>query len=255
MKKAPIRMNPLLFLLDEGAPALAASFSDRVTAQTLEDAKTHGLDVAELRIDHFASREPSEVVARLGAFADFATLATIRLAAEGGRWVESETARLELFRAVLPHVDGVDIELRAGELLPALVREAHAPGKAVIASFHDFQATPTLPELQARVDEAVAQGADVVKLALHASHPDDVRTLAALTLANRDRRLITISMGADGLVSRVFFPALGSRLTFGYLENQTAPGQLHLAELYALLCRFYPRFQARKDAARTPLFQ
>jgi 3-dehydroquinate dehydratase-1 len=47
-------------------------------------------------------------------------------------------------------------------------------------------------------------------------------------------------MGEAGTLSRVFFPAAGSLLTYGHVGRPTAPGQLGRAELSALVRRFYP---------------
>jgi 3-dehydroquinate dehydratase len=42
------------------------------------------------------------------------------------------------------------------------------------------------------------------------------------------------------MLSRVLFPAAGSLLTYGHVGRPTAPGQLPLGELAALVRRFYP---------------
>lgn len=239
-------MSTLMTLLDEGVPLTAVGFSDSASPQTLMEAKIHGLDVAELRIDLYASSDTAYVVSEIKKFSNFYTLATIRLASEGGNWEGNEAQRLALFHDILPCVDAVDIELHAEEILPKVVKDAHAQKKLVLISYHNFQETPSLIELQSIMNSAWDQGADLVKIAVHANQPEDVQTLAQLTLANKDKRLITIAMGADGLVSRAFFPVLGSRITFAYLDKPTAPGQLRFQEMFDLLRQFYPRFNQRK---------
>lgn len=241
-------MNTLTSLLDEGIPLIAVAFSGDTAAEVIADAENQGLDIAEMRIDHFPSTAVADVLAEIGKFSMLHTIGTIRMAVEGGKWAGSEEQRLQLFRAIIPAVDAVDVELQARSILPQVVEAAHAHGKLVIVSHHNFQQTPALPTLQAVIDEAAAQKADVIKIAAHANNAEDLQRLAELTLANRDKRLIVIAMGADGLASRVFFPALGSKITFAYIGKQTAPGQLPFAELTQLLRQFYPRFEQRKAA-------
>ena len=53
-------------------------------------------------------------------------------------------------------------------------------------------------------------------------------------LRNRDKGLITISMGEKGLPSRIFTPLLGSPITFGYINTASAPGQLSVQEMMSI---------------------
>ena len=76
----------------------------------------------------------------------------------------------------------------------------------------------------------------------------DVRTLALLTLRATDTKLITIAMGSLGITSRVFFPAIGSRMTYAFIGGESAPGQLAFSETFYLLRRFYPTFNDEKIA-------
>jgi len=116
---------------------------------------------------------------------------------------------------------------------------ARAAGRTVILSAHALDATPPRDALLALVDRAAALGADVTKLAAHARHLDDVRTLLEVTLAARARGVVTLAMGPWGALSRIVLPAAGSLLTYGSVGRPTAPGQLPVAELRALLDRLY----------------
>jgi 3-dehydroquinate dehydratase-1 len=210
------------------------------------EAKSHGLDIAELRIDHYPSLITADVISEIKKFNNFHTIATIRIEKEGGKWTGSEVQRLELFRDIIPHVDIVDIELAAESILPIVIQEAHEKKKLILVSYHNFEETPKLHTLQSIVTDAWGKKADLIKIAVQVNNPEDLKILAELTLANKDKRLITIAMGSDGLISRVFFPALGSRITFAYIGTPTAPGQLKFQELFQLLREFYPRFNQRK---------
>lgn len=239
-------MNSLISLLDEGIPLTAVGFVGNTPINVALEAKAHGLDIAELRVDHYPSLLSSDVITEIKKFNNFHTIATIRLKNEGGKWNGSEDQRLQLFRDIIPHVDVVDIELHAESILPLVIQEAHNREKLALVSYHNFNETPKLQFLQSVVSDAWSRKADLIKIAVQVNNPDDLQTLAELTLANKEKRLITIAMGSGGLISRVFFPALGSRITYAYIGTPTAPGQLKFQELFQLLREFYPRFNQRK---------
>lgn len=218
-------------------PRVAVPFTDSALRADVVELGSRGLDVAELRVDLFASCETEAVLAVLPTFSGVPKLATIRHADEGGGWKGSEPERLALYRALLPHVDAVDVEVRS-EIAPDVVTTARRAGKLAIASFHDFGGTPDARALEAVVERGRAQGADVVKIAAAVAGDRDLRTLARVLLAHEaDVGLIVIGMGERGVASRVLFPALGSLLTYAAAGTQTAPGQLPLGELVALLRR------------------
>ena len=52
--------------------------------------------------------------------------------------------------------------------------------------------------------------------------------------------MIVIGMGDRAVATRVLFPALGSLLTYAHAGDATAPGQIPLAEMTALLARLFP---------------
>jgi 3-dehydroquinate dehydratase-1 len=222
-----------------GGPRVAVPFADAAPRAVLASLRRGGLDVAELRIDLWKARAPADVLARLEGFAGLPTLATLRSAAEGGEWHGSEAERLALFRALLPRVDAIDVEIAsaiAGEVIGA----ARAEGRLSIASFHAFRETPDGAALEAAVARGRALGADVVKIATAVTGPADVHALARLLLAPRDVGLVVVGMGEAGIVTRVLFPALGSLLTYASAGTSTAPGQIPLDEMQGLLRRLYP---------------
>lgn len=95
-----------------------------------------------------------------------------------------------------------------------------------------------------------AQGADFVKLSVMATSTDDLRALARFTLENADQGLIVIAMGAHGSPYRVFFPALGSRLTYAFMSHPVS-AQLPFDLTFEELRRFYPEFNQRKTGLVT----
>jgi len=110
----------------------------------------------------------------------------------------------------------------------------------VIGSHHDFDGTPGLAELGDIAAAAFDQGADVAKVAAQCNTAEDVQTLAAFCLGWRHRGVIVVGMGPDAMLSRVFFPALGSLITYTFLGEATAPGQLTCEETLRYIDAFYP---------------
>jgi len=188
-----------------------------------------------------------EVVIRELRQARAPLIATIRTAREGGRWTGSERERERLFDLVLPLVDAVDLELSARGLARRVGRKAHDLGRTVIVSFHDFRRTPPLATLTRRIRSARSLGADIVKLATTARAPADVARLLRILMTQPRVPLVVIAMGRVGTLSRVFFSAAGSLLTYAFDENDTAtaPGQLSLRALQAELARYYPGRRGR----------
>lgn len=222
-------------------PRIAVPFDGSATREAVAALRQRGLDVAELRLDLFAERSAAALQARLADFAGLPTLATIRLRAEGGGWDGPEGERLDLYRALLPAVDGVDVEL-AAPIRDEVLAAAREAGRLSIASHHDFAGTPAPEALAEILARGRAAGADVVKIAAAVSGRDDLRALAGLLVAHPDVPMIVVGMGEAALVSRVLFPALGSLLTYAHAGRATAPGQIPFDELRALLARLVPGY-------------
>ena len=238
----------LLELLRDPVPLVAVSFDDQATAAEIATLCLAGLDVAELRIDRYRDRSTDHVVAETRRYAALPTIATIRTREQGGEWDGSDDDRVALFEAVLPEVAAVDVELSSVGSLAPVIAAARAADRTVIVSDHDFERMPAAAELESIVRRAQDSGAHIVKIAAMARSGDDVRTMAAFTLEHAGVGLITIAMGEHGMASRVFFPALGSALTFAFGASEPVSGQLTFADTMAELRRFYPEFDRRKRA-------
>lgn len=240
------RVNTMRALLGLDLPLIAVSFADDDSARAAAEARSLGVDVAELRIDRFSRTEVGHVLDQVRAFDGLPVLATVRSAAEGGGWSGSEEARLELFREVAPLVDAVDVELSSREVVADVIAAAHAHDAVAIVSFHDFDRTPDIGELENTVRAAKDAGADIVKISTMANTGADVKKLASLLVnSGDDTEMIVIAMGEIGTASRIFFPALGSRLTYTFIGHQPTSGQLDYAETSRLVRQFYPGYDRR----------
>jgi 3-dehydroquinate dehydratase-1 len=219
-------------------PRIVATGGD---AEVAALAQADGADVVELRADLFDDPQPVVLLSALARVraGGRPIILTVRHATEGGREIAADR-RHALYEAGLPHVDAVDIEIAAADVLAPLVETARAAGHLVILSAHDFAGTPLLGTLLGLVARAEALGAHVTKLVTTATCAADLRRLLDATLAAAPRPVVTFAMGPLGIGSRVFFGMAGSLLTYGYAGRPTAPGQLPVSELRDLLDRFYP---------------
>ncbi|MBQ9106115.1 MAG: type I 3-dehydroquinate dehydratase, partial [Mailhella sp.] len=170
-------------------------------------------------------------------------IATFRTVEEGGSCPISDEGYVQLFKALCDskYVDIIDVEAfhksgRAAEL----IEYAHSRHVPVIASFHDFQATPDKDEIVRRLRHMQDElKADIVKAAVMPQSPADVITLLAateeMTTKYADRPVITMSMGPLGVISRVCGQSFGSAATFGAVNGASAPGQMKVEELDEVL--------------------
>ena len=180
-------------------------------------------------------------------------LLTCRTAAEGGRAHLDDAAYGALLRSVLDGLAdwaperrpaAIDVEVQRG-CLPQICAQAHGLGVDVVASFHDFEATPPDEVLEEVLARMASEGADLAKIAVWPTSADDVARLlgvcARATMGTgegtgRGVPVAAMSMGALGAVSRVA-PAFGTALTFAVVPDEqgetraSAPGQMPIQDV------------------------
>lgn len=133
----------------------------------------------------------------------------------------------------------MDVEIGSA-IASEVASAAHAHGKLVVGSYHDFARTPDAATLATVVARGTALGADVVKLATTPQDVRDVRLLASVLISHaEDANLVVIGMGERAVATRLLFPALGSLLTYAFRDEPTGPGQLSLDELAPLVRRLF----------------
>lgn len=217
------------------APRIAGVIVGSLSLAPVKRAVRLGADVIEVRVDTFAKRDPARLASGLAKIrSDKSTsrtpvILTVRSLDEGGKFSLTESERLALFTALIPFADIVDIELSSGRLLKDVLNLTKKHGAKLIVSYHDFDSTPRASALRQIIKKGRAAGADYVKIAAFARNSAQMRRLVGLLAADDD--LIIIAMGGYGRPSRIFFPIIGSLLTYGSTTEQTAPGQMTLAEI------------------------
>lgn len=201
-------------------------------------------DLLEWRVDPLLAPEPADVLASLAALADEVCLAavrpviaTIRTAAEGGAALLADHHYVEAVTALATAADVVDVEIRRpGSALA--ITEVHRAGALALASFHDFNGTPDNWVLRDHMREMEAAGADVLKIACRVRRGEDVVSLLDVqTWASErfGRPTVVIGMGGPGLLTRIAGGLMGSALTFATAGEASAPGQVDVATVRAML--------------------
>jgi len=204
-------------------------------------------DLLEWRVDFFESIGDAgsvlDMAARIRqAAGDVPLLFTRRSSREGGERISlSEEQVLALYAAVCRSgsVDIVDFEMDND---PAHVRElrefSRAGGVQLMLSFHDFQATPAFELLNQRFLQAQRLGADIAKVAVMPRRLEDVLLLLSATLQSSqqlDIPLVSMSMGTYGSLTRLMGGVFGSAMTFAIGASSSAPGQVPIEDLRAVL--------------------
>lgn len=169
-------------------------------------------------------------------------LFTFRTKTEGG---EQEIAledyeRMNRTIASEGNVDLVDLELLTeGEHMADMVQALHESGAKVVASSHDFNKTPEEEEIIRRLCRMQECGSDIAKMAVMPNCRKDVLTLLSATVEMLEKHpetpVITMSMSAKGVSSRLIGECFGSALTFGAVGQASAPGQIGVSDLRSIL--------------------
>lgn len=191
-------------------------------------------DIAELRLDPLLAAGAAEADAALAAvrraLGPLPLLVTVRTAAEGGEAALTEEDYQQLLLHIIAgeQADLLDIEASRRDS-DALLAAAHAANLPVIFSRHEFSRTPPVEEMVRVLCEMGQRGADLAKLAVM---PADKADAARLLLATAQAAaampglpLITMAMGATGLVTRLCGGVFGSAASFGVIGAGSAPGQ------------------------------
>lgn len=236
--------------LGEGRPKicvpLTAGTPEELKREAAEAAACPAAEIVEWRADWYREIEkPGAVQSAMeqlrGVLGDIPVLFTFRSREEGGAAALSTEQYSSLVtEAIACGADAADIELSRGDgTVRKLAEKIKKAGSCSIVSSHDFEKTPSVGEMIARLTAMQRLGADVCKLAVMPRCEADVLALleAACRLKQErpDMLLITMSMSSLGVISRVCGETFGSVLTFGTVGKASAPGQLDAVCLKQIL--------------------
>lgn len=201
-------------------------------------------DLVEWRVDFFDQVDEIQAVERtleciVNILDPIPLLFTFRTKSEGGQREITEDYYQQLNQMAIKKADIIDVELLMGDTtVLELCNYAHRFSKHVIVSNHDFEKTPPKHEILNRLRKMYQLGADIPKIAVMPQTQQDVLTLlyASQQMYQAcDCPIITMSMGHLGMLSRIAGNLSGSALTFGAIDEVSAPGQIAVQELKMIL--------------------
>jgi 3-dehydroquinate dehydratase I len=170
------------------------------------------IDLAELSdadiIKIFSARKKLIATCRPGKYSSAERIQKLKLAIESGATF-------------------VDIEYEAeNDFRNSLGEFAHVHQCDVILSYHNYESTPELEELEKIMNKCFELGADIAKIATMVKVNRDNSKI--LSLYKAPGRLIALGMGELGKITRIVAPFLGAEFTYASLtdDNLTAPGQI-----------------------------
>lgn len=233
-----------------GRPKICVPITGREEQEILRAAKTvksSAADLVEWRADWFEGISDPERAQRMlqglrDTLGNLPLLFTFRTSKEGGEKEIDASAYVGLNRMIaqIGMADLIDVEVfTGGGAAEEIIEAAHSAGIKIIASNHDFHKTPSQEEIVSRLVKMQELGADIAKIAVTPRSRKDVLTLLSateeMTSEHAQIPVITMSMGKDGVISRICGEMFGSAVTFGAVGRSSAPGQLDAAELDTVL--------------------
>ena len=196
--------------------------------EVAQDCIDKGADILEFRIDALKKPDINEIKKTIEEI-NFPMIATNRISSEGGSFKGSEEKRVNILFECCDLVDYVDIELQSDD---EYIHKIHDTGVTTIVSYHDFKKTPELNEIMYIVEKEHELG-DIAKVAFMPQNLED--TLTILAVLSHCKDTIAISMGDLGSYTRVMAAKFDSPITFAAGADATAPGQIDIETMKALL--------------------
>jgi len=177
------------------------------------------VEMAEIRID--LAEFSDENIVKI-----FAARKKLIATCRPGKYSQSERIH-KLKLAVESGATFIDIEIEANDdFRNTLIEIAHLHQCDVIISYHNYELTPELAELEKIMQKCFELGADLAKIATLVKVNRDNSKI--LSLYKAPGRLIAIGMGDLGKITRIVAPFLGAEFTYASLteDDITAPGQI-----------------------------
>jgi 3-dehydroquinate dehydratase-1 len=197
----------------------------------IQKSEAQNADLIEVRLD---SLTVYDRIADIPSRSKTPLIATIKSVEQHGKFSGTETERQKiLVDAAKNGFTYVDMDLGISNRTE-LISSLHSAGAKVIVSFHDFDKTPTVEQLNEILDKEVALGADVCKIITTArTVKDNLTTLNFVSEASKKAKIVCFAMGELGKQSRLVSPVFGAFFTFACLDEKrkTAKGQLTIKEM------------------------
>ena len=212
-------------------PCIVGTVSTDSGIQSLSTHIPEDCDIVELRSD-LLSHPTADLFQAADALskAGKSVIFTARLQREGGNWEEDSQERADLLIQAMGHAQFIDVEA-SSSFADIVIQAAQEKDNTVILSTHDFESTPTLPDLQDRCRMTEPLNQVIRKAATRLRSESDIAILKSLIAEQPEQLICAMGMGPLGPRSRIELADAGSCLTYGYLDTPAAPGQLSCTEL------------------------
>jgi len=209
---------------------ICASLTEKSAELMVKAAGRTKADLVEVRLDFMKSQLDVEKLAKIKK----PVIATCMPSWEGGRFTGSEKERIELLERALPFASYVTIELNTKPLYRSrIIQEARKKRVKAIVAYHDHKKTPKKSRIKAIISRELRLG-DIAKVAYTPKTSGDVLALLNALLEKKPgMKVIALSMGKLGRVTRILGPLMGSYLTYGSVSKgkKAGSGQLTVDEL------------------------
>jgi len=215
------------------------------------------VDVFEIRIDmlkYESIPDIFKVISSIKHRYQKPLIATIRSKKEGGLRHIDDNERYTIFEKIISLVEMLDIELSSTKLIEKVSQLCKKNKKPLMASYHNFNETPDKKDLKKLLEQSRKYNTSIFKIAVQANTKKDLAHLINFTIENKDAGLVTISLGAIGLVSRIVNPMIGSLMTYGYVDRVAALGQLSVFDVIDYI-RLFDSAYNEKLIEKTKLLQ
>ncbi len=182
----------------------------------------------ELRLDCFEKIDLMEIEGLMQGFS-LPCIFTLRKKSQGGAFCGSEEERFAFVEELLALRPAFfDLEYDTPHSFLEKVAEQF-PETKILLSYHNFEKTPDLEPLLLSMQSPCVYA---YKIACHAEKTLDALRMLAFVRANTTagKKMIGISLGEKGTLTRILAPIGGSILTYAPL-NDVLPGQLTVSEL------------------------
>lgn len=137
-----------------------------------------------------------------------------------------------LIQSVNAGASYIDIEMENDDdFMKDIIKAAARKKCKVIMSYHNYDKTPSLPELEHLLNRCSGKNVDIAKIACQVNSPGDCSRL--LSLYGLGKPVVAIGMGDMGRITRIAAVFLGAPFTYASLDTsrKTAPGQLEYEKL------------------------
>ena len=197
----------------------------------IEEAEAQNADLIEVRLD---SLKKHDSIAEIPRCSKTPLIATNKSMENHGKFSGSEDERQKiLVDAARNGFEYVDVDLFTPNMRE-LIDNLREAGAKPIVSFHDFDMTLELSQLNIVLEEEIALGAEVCKIVTTANQVEDnLTTLNFVSKASKKAKIVCFAMGELGKPSRLLSPVFGAFFTFASIDEKrkTAKGQLTIQEM------------------------